>query len=278
LKEISLASFDNLRRHLFILCVSLLVFSLFFASVPASSQSPSPTATMTPTNLPMSDGLQLKLGQTVEGNIAQRGQRDRLIIFGAAGTILSLGMYTPIDSRLVPHIEIYAPNGEVVVSTTHPTGAVIIGYQLPVTGAYIVFASADGNRTRGAYTITLTAGNAVRDLPRGSLTLDATVRDGNLTRAGDRDIYDVDLPANVTLSANIVPYQSALVPVVEIVDTEGNVVARATGTSGLRQVVLTPAIGTQGRYQVRIGGTLAQATGGYLISVRVLTPSSTPNN
>jgi hypothetical protein len=274
LKEISLVSLGNLYRYLFGSCVSIFVFGLFFVSAPAAGQVNTPT----PTAIPVSDGLQLKLGQTVQGAISQRGQRDRLIIFGAQGTVLSLGMYAPADSRLVPHVEIYAPNGEIIVSTTHPTGAVIIGYQLPVTGAYIVFASADDNRTRGAYTITLTAGNAVRDLLRGSLTLDATVRDGNLTRAGDRDVYEVDLPANVTLSANIVPYQSALAPVVEIVDAAGNVVARATGTSGLRQVVLTPSIGEQGRYQVRIGGTLAQATGGYLVSVRVITPSSTPNN
>ena len=256
------------------LLICLVVFSigLLSTSAPAAGQAQTPTPTAT--SIPVSDGLQLQIGQTVQGAISQRGQRDRLIIFGAQGTVLSLGMYAPTDSRLVPHIEIYAPNGEVVVSTTHPTGAVIIGYQLPVTGAYIVFASADGNRTRGTYEITLTAGNAVRELAQGSLTLDNAMRDGALTRAGDRDVYDVDLPANVTLSANIVPYQSALVPVVEVVDPAGNVMARATGTSGLRQVVLTPSIGAQGRYQIRVSGLLAQATGSYLISVRVITPSS----
>lgn len=223
--------------------------------------------------MPVSDGLQLQIGQTAQGNISQPKQRDRLILFGAAGTVVSLGMFTPLDSRLVPRIEIYAPNGEVVASTTHPTGAVILGYQLPVTGAYIVFASADGNRTRGTYLITLTAGTAVRELVRGALTLDNTLRDGALTRVGDRDVYEVDLPANVTLSANVVPYQSALVPVVEIIDPTGNLMARATGSSGLRQVTLTPSIGQAGRYQIRIVGQ-GQTIGRYLISVRVITPTS----
>jgi hypothetical protein len=216
----------------------------------------------------------LLLGQTLEGGINAPGQRDRYVVFVPYGTVLSLGMFASDGSRLVPRLEVYAPNGEVVGVSSQPTGAVISGYTVPVTGAYLVFASADANRTRGAYFITANTGIAVRDVARGQLALDGLTR-GELTRVGDRDVYAVELPPLARLSVEVSAYQSGIVPVVELIDPAGNLLARAgaaPNTGG--RVLLTPSLTNAGRYQVRVSSFQAQTTGGYLVTVRLLNQTS----
>jgi hypothetical protein len=255
-----------------LLCLALVLLPapLGTAQTPTASptlfSTPLPTATPTATPQPVADGLQLEIGYSVNGSITQPRQRDRVIVVGRAGAVISLGMFPLPTSRLVPRIEVYAPNGEVVVSVTHPTGAVISGYQLPVTGAYIVFASADGNRTRGEYSLSAAAGLAVRDLPRGDLSFDAPIT-GELLRAGDRDVYEIEQAGNMTLTVEAAPYQSRLVPVLEVVDLKGNVLARAAGITGGR-VILTPFIAVPGRVRVQISGLEGRTTGRYLLLVR----------
>lgn len=238
--------------------------------VPTLFQTQAPTATPAP----VGDGVLLLLGQTLEGSINAPGQRDRFVVFAPYGTVISLGMFAGDSSRLVPRLEVYAPNGEVVSASSQPTGAVISGYTVPVTGAYIVLASANANRTRGAYFITAATGIAVRDLPRGQLTLDGVTR-GELARVGDRDVYAVDLPPLARLSVEVSAYQSGIVPVVELVDPAGNLLARAGATPNTGgRVMLAPSLTSAGRYQVRISGFQAQTTGSYLLTVRLLNQTS----
>lgn len=246
------------------------------AAQPAPTSAPTLFVTQAPTATPapVGDGVLLLLGQTLEGGINAPGQRDRYVVFVPYGTVLSLGMFASDGSRLVPRLEVYAPNGEVVGVSSQPTGAVISGYTVPVTGAYLVFASADANRTRGAYFITANTGIAVRDVARGQLALDGLTR-GELTRVGDRDVYAVELPPLARLSVEVSAYQSGIVPVVELIDPAGNLLARAgaaPNTGG--RVLLTPSLTNAGRYQVRVSSFQAQTTGGYLVTVRLLNQTS----
>jgi hypothetical protein len=232
------------------------------------AQTATPTATPIPaTPIPASDGLVLSVGQAVQGSLTQPRERQRFIVVGAFGEVISLGMFPTEPSGLVPRLEVYAPNGEVVVATSHPTGAVISGYTLPVTGAYIVFASADRGRTVGEYTLTLAAGLAIRDVVRTTIQLGSPIR-GDLRRAGDRDAYEIDLPPLTTLSVSVAAYQSWLVPVVEVLDPAGTLLARAAATQ-TRRVLITPSISAGGRYTVRVSALQASTTGGYLLVVDV---------
>ncbi|MBX3066047.1 MAG: hypothetical protein KF726_23915 [Anaerolineae bacterium] len=223
------------------------------------------------TPIPFTDGLRLEFGRTVLGNINQIAQRDRYILFGRAGTVVSVGMFPLAQSQLVPRFEVYAPNGEVAVSSISAAGAVISGYELPVTGAYIIFARAGGGGRGGAYTMTAAQGIAVREVRQAEITANASVS-GELLRLGDRDVYTIEVTAGADFAAEVVPIQSGLIPVLEIVDPNGNLLARAAGQLGNRRVLLTPQITQSGTYQVRVSGFQGQTVGAYLL--RITAPES----
>jgi hypothetical protein len=233
------------------------------------TEGPSPTPSMTPTVVEaVQSGAQLRIGQTVEGEIRDAGQVDRLAVFGPAGAVISVGMFAAEESKLVPSFVIYAPNGEEAGQAAGAAGAILRGYRLPSSGAYIIYARAYQGQSRGGYTLTVGEGATLRDIGGRHLTGDAAVQ-GNLPRAADRQIWSIDLPANATVSVET--FQSRFDPLIEVVGPDGKMLATAQGSAPTHAARL-PAVTTvmQGRHLIRISAARLGSFGSYTLLVRIL--------
>ncbi len=238
------------------------------------TQGPTPTPSLTPVVIdPVQSGAQIRIGQTVQATLTKSDEVDRFIVFGPAGAEISLGMFPGKASKLVPAFEMFAPNGNQVVTADGAGGAISRGYTLPATGAYIIFAHSDNNQTLGDYTLTVGDGMTLRDLDGGKLLPDASFP-GNLLRTGDREIWSIDLPANATISVEVAPYRSSLTPMADVVGPDNKILLAAQGTShGLQSDNATTIV--QGKYQVRISAPDA-SIGDYVVKLHLLNVQPTP--
>lgn len=214
-------------------------------------------------------GAQLRIGQTILGQLANPQQVDRFAVFGPAGAMISVGMFPAENSRLVPAFEVYAPNGEQVATAAGAGGAILSGFTLPATGAYIIYAKAAKGAPAGAYTLAIGDGLALRDIDAGPLTADVAAA-GNLLRSGDREIWSLDLPTNATFSVETTPEVARLDAVTEVIGPDGKVLAAAQSDGAGRPLRVTAVTTAAGRYQVRVSANRNASTGSYTIMARVL--------
>lgn len=239
------------------------------------AQTP-PTATSIPV---VDSGAVIKAGQSVRGVALGKPGVPRYAIFGAAGSMISIGVFPDVNSPIVPAYDLYAPDGNRVLTATAPLtdptgafgrGAIISGYILPVTGAYILYVRAAKGQYGGPFILTVGAGWTLRDLNSGSLTSGVSSR-GKIVRIGDRGSWSIDLPANATISVQAAPDQSKLDPLLEVVAPDGKLIGSAhdSGAAHTPQLsnVVTP---TQGRYRIRVSGFLNNTVGGYSLLANVL--------
>ncbi|MCC7450557.1 MAG: hypothetical protein IT324_24290 [Anaerolineae bacterium] len=249
--------------------------------------APVPTTTPTLTPIPPTDaptpipvptaaviervpsGAQLRIGQTILGQLANPQQVDRFAVFGPAGAVISVGMFPAENSRLVPAFEFYAPNGEQVATAAGAGGAILSGYTLPATGAYIIYAKAAKGAPAGAYTLAVGDGLALRDIDAGPLTADVAAA-GSLPRSGDREIWALDLPANATFAVDIIPEVTRLDAAAEVIGPDGKALAAAQADAPGRPLRISATATTAGRYQVRVSANRNASTGSYTIMARVL--------
>lgn len=237
---------------------------------PTSPNTPTPadTAVPPPTLIPTADsGAQIRIGQSIQGLITNPQDADHFAVFGPAGAVISIGMFRTDDSTLVPAFEVLAPDGSQVAAGSGVAGAIVSGYTLPATGAYIVYAHADHNKSSGPYTLTVGDGFILRDLDRGALTPNV-VAAGNLERIADRDGWSLDLPANATFGVDLAATQPGFDPTFDVVGPDGKVLGTAqpdpkTHTAKLAGL-LSPV---QGRYRVRVE---ALGIGNYSIIARLV--------
>ncbi len=233
------------------------------------TEGPSPTPTITPTVVEaVQSGAQIRIGQTVESEIRDGEQVDRIAVFGPAGAMISVGMFAAEDSKLVPSFIMYAPNGDQVGLASGANGAILSGYTLPSTGAYIIYARGYRGETTGAYTLTVSDGLTLRDLGGNAITPDVAVQ-GALLRTGDREIWTIDLPANATIALET--SQSKFDPLVEVVGPDGKVLATAQG-GGVLHTARIPALTTilRGRHLIRVSAARLGSVGGYALLMRVV--------
>src|SRR5258708_7597255 len=164
-----------------------------------------PVSGATPTAAPVVEsGAVVQVGQTIQSAITERQQVDRYSVFGAAGTVISVGIWPTADSKLVPSFIMYEPSGKQVAGGAGAAGAVVSSYTLPSTGAYILYIHGNLSQSIGAYTLTVGDGSALRDLAGGQAQPDTTYQ-GALLRAGDRQSWTMDLPPNATLTLDAPP-------------------------------------------------------------------------
>lgn len=241
------------------------------------TEGPSPTPTITPTVVAIAQsGAQVRVGQIVQGTILDAAQMDRFAVFGPAGAVISIGMFPADNSTLVPSFIIYAPNGDQVGQAAGPTGAVIVGFTLPATGAYIIYASADKGKSSGAYNLTVGNGYTLRDLSRGSPATES-ISQGLIPRTGDREIWTLDLPANATFSLETASEQSKLDTLVEVLAPDGKVLATAQANSTTHAVRIPSLVTAQpGRYLIRVSAARPGSVGSYILTARVLKVVPTP--
>jgi hypothetical protein len=132
-------------------------------------------------------------------------------------------MFPAEASKLVPSFVIYAPNGEQAGQAAGAAGAILSGYTLPSTGAYIIYVRAYQGQSRGRYTLTVGEGATLRHVGGRHITGDVAVL-GNLPRAADREVWSIDLPANATL--RVETFQSRFDPLIEVVGPDGKIANR----------------------------------------------------
>ncbi len=263
-------------------------------SVQAGAPIPTPTPTLTPvlptaapTPIPVPtaaviekvpSGAQLRIGQTILGQLANPQQVDRFVVFGPAGAVISVGMFPAENSRLVPAFEVYAPNGEQVATAAGAGGAILSGYTLPATGAYIIYAKSAKGAPAGAYTLAVGDGLALRDIDAGSLTSDVAAA-GNLLRSGDRELWTLDLPANATFTVETIPEVARLDAVTEVMGPDGKALATVQSDAPGRSTRIAAVATVAGRYQVRVSANRNASAGSYTIMARLLkvVPTATFN-
>jgi hypothetical protein len=232
---------------------------------------PSPTPTITPTVIEVAqNGAQIRIGQTIQGTIASPDQVDRFVVFGAAGAVISVGMFPAEDSRLVPSLIMYAPNGDQVGTAAGATGAIIAGYTLPVTGAYVLYVRGWRGESIGAYTLTAGDGLTLRNLDGGPVVA-GTPSPGKLLRRGDRETWSLDLPANATIAVEVAPGQGKLDTLVEVVGPDGKVLATAQANPATHVAKIAAATTTlQGRHLIRVSAARMGNIGAYTLLARVV--------
>jgi hypothetical protein len=122
-----------------------------------------PTATATPdaTPLPLDPGGVLAYGQSVEGSIDAAIGTVSFTFEGAAGDVVTVDLLSPdFDAYLV----LQGPDGDELAADDDSAGnlnARIDAFPLPSDGIYTLVASSYGGSAEGAFTLTLTSGDAV---------------------------------------------------------------------------------------------------------------------
>ena len=257
------------------------VLTIQSGSVPTATHPPvavTTAATAAPTTVAAVDsGTQVRIGQTVQGVITDPQQVDHFAVFGAAGTTISVGIWPAPDSKLVPSIIMYAPNGKDVATAAGPTGAIVSGYTLPATGAYIIYVHGNQNQSSGPYILTVGDGYTLRDLDGGTITPEASYQ-GNLERSGDRQNWTINLPANATLSIDATPVGNNLQPQVEILGPDGKRIGASTLDPASHAARVAPVVTQQeGRYSIRVNGLPGKDTGSYTLVAHVpkIVPTAT---
>lgn len=232
---------------------------------------PSPTLTITPTVIEVAQsGAQIRIGQTIQGMITRPDQVDRFMVFGPAGAVISVGIFPAEDSNLVPSLIMYAPNGDQVGTAAGAPGAIIGGYALPATGAYILYVRGSRGESVGAYTLTIGDGLTLRDLDGGPVVPD-TPSPGSLLRSGDRETWSLDLPANATISVDVTPGQGKLDTLVEVVGPDGKVLATGQASPVTHVAKIISATTTlQGRHLIRVSAARMGNIGAYTLLAHVV--------
>jgi hypothetical protein len=236
-------------------------------------------ATATPTAVPLAQtGARIQIGQSVNGVITHEQDVNRFAIFAPAESVISVGMFRTDDSRLAPAFEVYAPNGsQVAQAKPQPNGgAVLSNITLPVTGAYIIFAHANGNQSSGPYTLSIGDGLSLRDVSGGALTPNLPAQ-GSIQRTGDRQVWTMELLANTTFIVEARPLQTTLQPILDIVAPDGKVIGSAIVDQRSHLTQTQPLVApVQGTYKIRVSTAAGMSGGAYNISVRILQVLPTP--
>src|SRR5260221_2658422 len=171
----------------------------------AGNGTATPVSGATPTAAPVVEsGAVVQVGQTIQTAITGRQQVARYAAFGAAGTVISVGIWPTADSKLVPSFIMYEPSGKQVAAAVGAAGALVGADTCPRTGDYILYIHGNLIQTISADTLTVGDGSALRDLTGGQAPPDTTYQ-GALLRAGDRQTLTIDLPAHANLTLDAAP-------------------------------------------------------------------------
>jgi hypothetical protein len=227
-------------------------------------------ATVAPTIVAgAAEGTQVRIGQTIQGVLADPQEVDHFAIFGPAGATISVGIWPTQGSSLIPSFIMYAPNGKDVASAAGANGAIVSGYTLPSTGAYIIYVHGNQSQSSGPYILTVGDGLTLRDLDGGALTPEASYQ-GNLERSGDRQNWTMDLPANATLSVEGTPSGNNLLLQVEVVGPDGKRIGYSILDPATHIARIVPLVTTQaGHYKIRVNGLAGKDVGSYSLVAHV---------
>ncbi len=171
------------------------------ADAPAPGQ---PTGTATPplgTSTPASASEQLSDHVPFADQIDEAGGFRRYFIAAQAGDILTVSL-RPL-SNLQPRVEVYTPEGELLVWATlsRDGTATLSGFGVPETGTYTLYVNATGN-TSGAYTLAYGMGDTTVDNLRGDLAAETPAAGSQLDAVRDQWTLPLNTGDQVDVEAN----------------------------------------------------------------------------
>jgi hypothetical protein len=238
-------------------------------TTPLANESQTPT----PTYLPITTagaGTEIHLGETLHSMFSKPGEISRFIFFSPAETVISIGMFST-EGKVIPAFEMYAPDGTRVASvagTARLPQAVLSGFILPATGAYIIYPYSAGGL--GSFDLTVGPSWTLREIGGGDLTPNI-IHNGVIRRVGDRETWTVTLSANSLITIEATPNNSQVDPVIELVGPDGIRVATGHDFSASNHAkVENIRIPADGVYKVRITAYANHTIGAYNVVVRIV--------
>ena len=160
-----------------------------------------------PASADTSTRARIRLGQTVEGVLDYTGDRDWHRIRLTEGTTYRFALNSAGAEPLSdPYLRIYDPRG-VEVSVDDDGGGdlnAMLEYTAPATGNYYIEAAAYADASSGTYTLSAHEGDIPSDASTDMrLSANGDYREGELSPAGDRDWYRLDLTEGQTVRLSL---------------------------------------------------------------------------
>ncbi|MFN8379172.1 MAG: hypothetical protein U0452_10925 [Anaerolineae bacterium] len=200
----------------------------------------------------------------VLGRLDAAGDVARFTVQLEAGDLITAVVQSANGSRLLPHVQLVTPAGEVMLQnglTTEAGGALIAALAAPEAGVYSLYVSGD-NQTSGDFQIAFGLGDSHTDVLRGEARAGETI-DGALGQRGLRDVWMLPLRAGDTVRATITPLIGGFAPSVALVGPDGSRLASSSAVRGAPNPVLEATSPADGWYRVEITGGPALTYGPY---------------
>lgn len=247
--------------------------------------SPDPTETripLIPTLAPAMNGNRLQSNSPVVGRL-EEGDYAQFSIYAVAGEIFTIGVKPVGETGLRAQIEMYSPEGDLVLFTnaseSGTDGSTLIPAVIaPITGAYIVLLGGENNGG-GDYVLSYGTGYTAETIVRGSPPPN-TRAEGNLTRGGVLDEWHVNLNVNDVINIAVSNAGGDFDPYVEIRTWDGELLAGDDNSGGdSTALIQSVQIPTTDTYRIHVrDATPDQNIGQYTLIWRYINtaPSPTP--
>jgi hypothetical protein len=216
---------------------------------------------------------------TTAGTISVRAEVDSYEFDAAAGEriVLSLGEVTPTYE---PYIELHGPGGELIVSASGNTGALIESVA-PTAGTYTARVFEFGNDETGDYLlhfVKLPNQDAAAADPfdgEGGLLASDSTTSAAVDTPGDFDVYFIDAVAGERIILSLAEVTATYEPYLALYGPGGAVVNTAQGNVSAFIEVVAPATGRYAALAFEFGN---DETGDYLLHFAKLPYAGTTPN
>lgn len=256
--------------------------------VPLPTEAPlQPESTATripliPTLAPALNGNRLANNAPVLGSLDE-GDYAQFSIYAVAGEIFTIGVKPVGENGLRPQIEMYSPEGDLVVVTnateSNTGGSTLIPAIIaPITGAYILLLNGENN-TGGDYVLSYGIGYTHETIVRGSPPPN-TRAEGNLSRGGVLDEWHIQLNKGDVVNVAVSNAGGNFDPYVSLLTWDGEFIAGDDNSGGDTTALIQSAeIPVTDTYRIHIrDATPQQNPGQYTLIWRYINiaPSPTP--
>ncbi len=230
------------------------------------------TPTMTPTFITgvvtpraIINGEMLADHVPVSGQIETINGFQRFLFEAQPGGVFTIAAGPTAGSRLLPHIQLVNPAGEVVFeqSARGDAGgdALIPAITVIEGGVYSLFVTSDANST-GDYFVAMGYGDSHTDVFRGE-AFENVALDAALAKRGLRDIWVMPLNAGDVIRAEVMPLSGGFAPELSITAPNGAILAGDSNTTMALETITIPATGL---YNLRVTGENAGSYGSYRLT------------
>ncbi len=239
--------------------------------------TPTPPVVLTSTAVPGVTGNRMEAYVPLSGALGRPGAVDRYTVQANVGDTFTVAA-RPTGGGLQPIIEMTSPSGAVVARGDVPdaNGEVIIhSYEVPVTGAYVVFISS-GAETTGRYEVSYGPG-ATHSVVRMAEADPDRVYEATMRREAVRHEWFLRLNAGDTINAGVGNADGVFDPVLELINPNGGRVVRDDNSGGgLDAQLFSVRVPETGLYRLRVTAADPTQTGAYTLAWRYLEAVPTP--